>query len=175
MIPRKNAAFASARHLFRTTLLILENNLIRLAIQTGGPAGHSTLSSLHDKPSGVDLLHARNIARAKSGIDALFHGSGFEALSEQRDCTGGTVTMSATCPDGSLRRSRTFTLREGERGYAIEVILENLTIHEREVLWGETFEFSAPFVSADSEIQAQPVSYFDPKEEPAVLGSIHVI
>ena len=141
--------------------MILDNGLISLTLDPS----RASIAALTDKATNLSAQLAPSAGPA-SGMNAIFKDAVFQIVSTEESATAPSLTLAATASE--LKLSKTFALKAGARGYEVTLKLENLTASEREVLFGEQFSFSAPFIAASSEIVTSSVSYFDPKEEPVL-------
>lgn len=143
--------------------MLLENDLIRVTLE---PARSGRLSGFYYKPAGLDFIAASGVGPPELGVHALFQDARFETIAAILDEATSSATLSARSKDGSLKLSKSFSLKDGGIEFEILETIENLGAQEREILWGLRVPIGPPFLDGHSEIQAPAVSYFDPREEP---------
>ena len=144
--------------------MILENAFVVLTLD----ARAASIIGLYDKASQTEFTTPPSLEKEQAGVAALFADQPFALTSEASDADGRSVSLAALSHDGSLKLTKCFAVKSGARGAELTLTLDNLGALERDILWGERFDFSAAAFGPAMQILAPAVSYFDPKEQPVL-------
>jgi hypothetical protein len=142
----------------------LQNDWVILTLD----ARAASIIGLYDKTTKIEFTASPSAEKKLAGVAALFADQPFALIGETSNAEGSSAIFASLSHDNSLKLTKAFAIKTGARGMELMLTLENLGALERDILWGERFEFAAESFGPGMHILAPAVSYFDPKEEPVL-------